>query len=221
MSELRKIPLFPLQTVLFPGMMLPLHIFEERYKLMIYRCVTENTPFGVVLIREGSEIGGGAKIFDIGTTAHITKVDPLEDGRMNIATLGFNRFRIHELITEEPYLCAMVKDFPLEDKDSLSASREAAQLGPMLLKYLDIITAISDVDVKLEKLPDDAATLAFLTAIVMRTPMEDKQTLLSIPSLPALLRSERQMLVREAQLLRFFLEHTPRWINSASPFSPN
>jgi len=221
LSELRKIPLFPLNTVLFPGMMLPLHIFEERYKLMIYRCVTENTPFGVVLIREGNEVGGGAKVYDIGTTAHITKIDPLDDGRMNIATLGFHRFKIHEFVNEEPYLCGLIEDFPLQEIDSPLAVKEASRLGPMLLKYLDIITAISDVDVKLDKLPDDAMTMAFLTAIVLRAPMEDKQALLNIPSLPAMLRSERKMLVREAQLMRFFLEHTPKWLDSPSPFSPN
>jgi uncharacterized protein len=221
MVDLQKIPLFPLHTVLFPGMVLPLHIFEDRYKLMIYHCVTENIPFGVVLIREGKEVGGAATVFDVGTTAHITRIDPLDDGRMNIATLGFDRFKIHSISHDAPYLTGLIETFPLEDTKEAAVKAEVEQLAPLLIKYLEMIASVSEVDVKLDQLPRDASTLAFLTAIVLRSPMQDKQTLLSIPSLPALLRQERQILGREAEVLRFMLHHIPNWLHKPLPFSPN
>ncbi|MBF6600779.1 MAG: LON peptidase substrate-binding domain-containing protein [Dehalococcoidia bacterium] len=71
--------LFPLQTVLFPGMRLPLHIFEERYKIMVRECIDEDAPFGVVLIRSGAEVGGGAIPHDVGTTARIIQVEYLDE----------------------------------------------------------------------------------------------------------------------------------------------
>ena len=79
-----ELPLFPLNTVLFPGMPIKLHIFEERYKLMISRCYTEGQPFGVALIKSGNEVGRKAEPFLVGCTAVITELEPLPDGRMNI-----------------------------------------------------------------------------------------------------------------------------------------
>src|SRR4051812_43493059 len=89
-----ELPLFPLNTVLFPGMPLPLHIFESRYREMITVCSRDERPFGVVLIREGQEVGEPAEPFTVGTMARIVGVDRLPDGRMNIVTVGTQRFRL-------------------------------------------------------------------------------------------------------------------------------
>src|SRR4030067_2100194 len=92
------LPLFPLNTVLFPGMPLPLHIFEERYKRLIRDCLETHQPFGVVLIRKGYEANGPlAEPHEIGCTARIVDIQPLSDGGINVITLGENRFRIHSL----------------------------------------------------------------------------------------------------------------------------
>src|SRR5258708_12127045 len=81
----QELPLFPLSnTVLFPGMALPLHIFEERYKLMITECIRDSRPFAVVLIPSAHEVGPDATIHTVGTTAHISQVENLNDGRVNI-----------------------------------------------------------------------------------------------------------------------------------------
>ena len=96
--------LFPLQTVLFPGMRMPLHIFEERYKIMVRECIEEDAPFGVVLIRSGAEVGAGAVPCDVGTTARIVQVEHLDEGRMNLFTIGEQRFRIIAVNTTSPYL---------------------------------------------------------------------------------------------------------------------
>src|SRR6266487_1733603 len=113
--EEEKLALFPLNTVLFPGMPLPLHIFEERYKLMIGRCIEEERPFGVVLIRSGPEVGGPATPHPVGTIAQIAGWKSLDEGRMNVIAVGQERFRIIEVVRLEPYLVARVT--PLVDQE--------------------------------------------------------------------------------------------------------
>lgn len=216
---MREIPLFPLNTVLFPGMILPLHIFETRYKLMVHRCVMEREPFGVVLIREGSEVGPGAKVFDIGTLAYITQVDQLEDGRLNIASLGVDRFKISNLSNREAYLTGDVELFPFENTDSSAAVYEAAKLEPALREYLEVIAKIGNIEIVMDKIPTEPEKLAFLTAIALQAPVQDKQDLLSIVSLPELMRQERALLAREIEILKLMTERPPQWIDG--PFSPN
>ena len=116
-DDLTELPLFPLNSVvLFPGMKLPLHIFEERYKAMIGACSERDAPFGVLLIKEGQEVGDPAHPFQIGTTARITEVEQLEDGRMNISTQGERRFEVVEIIQQVPHLVGLVRY--LEDEPS-------------------------------------------------------------------------------------------------------
>src|SRR5438045_9705996 len=112
--------LFPLNTVLFPGMPLPLHIFEERYKLMIGRCIEEERPFGVVLIQSGPEVGGPAVPHLVGTTAHIAAVKHADDGRMNLIAIGQERFQILEVVRQAPYLIAPAR--ALADKEPAPAA---------------------------------------------------------------------------------------------------
>ena len=107
-DDLTELPLFPLNLVLFPGMRMPLHIFEERYKAMIGDCVEREAPFGVVLIRDGPEVGGPAEPFRVGTTARITQVQHLEEGRMNLLALGERRFDLVEIIREIPHMVGLV-----------------------------------------------------------------------------------------------------------------
>src|SRR2546427_13232822 len=98
-----ELPLFPLNTVLFLGATLPLHIFEERYKEMIGVCLQQKAPFGVLLIRKSREVGAPAEPFDVGTTAHILKVEHLEEGRMNLICLGAHGFRVLRSLRDDPY----------------------------------------------------------------------------------------------------------------------
>src|SRR4051812_34656369 len=107
-------------------MALPLYIFEERYKVMISECVAESRPFGVVLIRTGNEVGETGTLHEIGTTAHVTQVENLDDGRMNIAALGYSRFRIQKTHNTRPFLTGIVEDFPLEDQANPKAKLLAA-----------------------------------------------------------------------------------------------
>jgi hypothetical protein len=94
-------------------------------------------------------------------------------------------------------------------------------ISPMLQDYLDIIAKLGNVELEMDTLPEDPSTLAYLTAIVMRAPMLDKQRLLDIPDLPTMLRAERRMLRREVQILKMLIEQGPRWRDDPSPFSAN
>jgi len=111
-EESRELPLFPLNTVLFPSLPLPLHIFEERYKLMIGTCAVTDNLFGVCLIKEGVEVGGSAEPFEIGTVARIAEIERMPDGRMNLMTFGTDRFRLLEIKQREPYLMGQVEIMP-------------------------------------------------------------------------------------------------------------
>ena len=118
-SDLLELPLFPLNLVLFPGMRLPLHIFEERYKTMISNCIERKTAFGVLLIKEGLEAGGPAEPFRIGTTARITQNTQLEGGRLNILTIGEKRFELVEIVSSTPFMVGNVR-FLTEDQGEVS-----------------------------------------------------------------------------------------------------
>ena len=107
--DLVELPLFPLNLVLFPGMRLPLHIFEERYKTMIGECIDSNSPFGVLLIKEGPEAGGTAEPFRVGTTARITQNTQLDGGRLNILTIGEKRFQLIEIIKTTPFMSGNIQ----------------------------------------------------------------------------------------------------------------
>jgi len=214
-----KLPLFPLRTVLFPGMMLPLHIFEPRYRQMINRCVERGQPFGVALIRSGVEVGGPAQPHPIGTLARITRVERLPDGRMNIETLGQERFRILALHDDESYLTGMVESYPLADGEASQARESAQALLPWMERYLGLIGDVTNEPFDLAQVPRHPVTIAYLAAIVLQIPAEQKQDLLAIAAAADLLERERALYRREVSLLRVMT--TSEQAKDDSPFLPN
>jgi hypothetical protein len=109
--------LFPLGTILFPNMILPLQVFEERYKILIANCIEDATPFGVVSIKSGNEVGDPSpEIHMVGTTAKINKTIFDKNGVILLEALGVQRFQILEIINDKPYLTAQVK--PLNEIES-------------------------------------------------------------------------------------------------------
>ncbi|GAB4468653.1 MAG: LON peptidase substrate-binding domain-containing protein [Anaerolineae bacterium] len=198
---MKELPLFPLNTVLFPGMVLPLHIFEPRYRLMINRCIRYNQPFGVVLIHHGVEVGGEAVPHPIGTSAYVTHVERLPDGRMDIHAVGYQRFKIHELRRDRPYLVGLVEDIPIESGETLETARLAKEIGAALRRYLETFTGAVGASFPLDNLPSESVGLAYLTAIALPLPLEEKQHLLTIDDLVTLLRTEQVILRRERLLL--------------------
>lgn len=202
-----KLPLFPLHTVLFPGMPLPLHIFEPRYQAMIQTCLNCQAPFGVVLIRSGPEVGGPAEPHAIGTSASISRVERLPDGRMNIEVVGQERIKILALQHDEAYLTGTVENYPLDGAEDPPAHKSARALAPWLGRYLTLLGEAAGAPFDKKHLPNNPASLAYLAAIVVQIPLEEKQRLLSLPTAVELLDHERTIYRREVSLVRAILNN--------------
>jgi Lon protease-like protein len=202
-----QLPLFPLQNVvLFPGMVLPLHIFELRYREMINRCIDEQLPFGVLLIKDGAEVGDTATPHLIGTAARIARVEKLEGGCMNITTIGTQRFRVKELHHDKSYLTGTVESLPFVNGSTKQAAELGHKIRPRILDYVDLLSKASRQQLKLDRLPEDATTLTFMVAIALQVSNEQKQALLSLPGIPEMLAREIYLLSREALLLQHMID---------------
>ena len=122
-GESIALPLFPLHTVLLPGMTLPLRIFEPRYLQMIEDCLDADRVFGVLLIKEGHEVGEAALPYDVGTTARIVAVERTSANELHIVTVGEERFLVHSISREgKPYLVGEVELIPLEERETPRAT---------------------------------------------------------------------------------------------------
>ncbi len=202
-----EMPIFPLKNVvLFPGMVLPLHIFELRYREMISRCIEEKIPFGVTLIAEGQEVGVAAQPHPIGTAARIVRSDRLEDGRINITTVGTQRFRILELHHDRSYLTARVAHYPVTNGATRRAAELSDRVRPQVIEYIELLSKASKTKLQLDRLPEDPLTLAFLIAISLQVNATDKQQLLDAPGVPEILALESKLISRESQLMQFMLD---------------
>ncbi|MEX2158369.1 MAG: LON peptidase substrate-binding domain-containing protein [Dehalococcoidia bacterium] len=189
-----RIPLFPLNTVLFPHALLPLHIFEERYKTMINRCIDEQAPFGVVLIRSGVAVGGAAEPYDVGSTARISRVQRLPDGRMDLIALGERRFRIVSLDTSEAYLQGEVEFVESEDADTPDAVDQAARVAALFGEQFRLKLSATGQWARTLDLPSDSDALADFVAGQLDVPAGTQQSLLETLSVPERLRREAEIL---------------------------
>lgn len=210
-----ELPIFPLNVVLFPGMMLPLHIFEPRYHEMVNRCVEEHMPFGVVLIQEGHEVGSPAKPYKVGTAARILRVEHTEGATLNITTVGTQRFKILELDRSHSYLSAKVDPLPTLNGSTRAAQDMVYQVRPKVIEYVELLSKASQMHLKLDRLPEDPTTLAYLVAIALQVNNAEKQKLLQMPGIPELLDRERYLLSRELLLLQHMVS-TQREVEAMS-----
>lgn len=214
-----KLALFPLHTVLFPGMPLPLHIFEPRYQEMIETCLNYQAPFGVVLIRSGSEVSGPAETHTIGTSASIARVERLPNKRLNIEVVGQERIKILEVQQAESYLTGTVENYPLGGAEDPPAHESARALAPWLGRYLTMLGEAAGAPFDKKHLPNNPTSLAYLAAIVVQIPLEEKQKLLSLHSAVELLDHERTIYRREVSLVRAILNNGQA--NNDNSFSHN
>jgi Lon protease-like protein len=116
-TDVRRLPMFPLGGVLFPSAVLPLHVFEPRYRVLVTDCLAGDAKFGVTLIERGSEVGGNDVRTDVGTVAHIIDATELSDGRWALSAVGTHRIRILTWLPDDPYPQAEVQDWPDLDPD--------------------------------------------------------------------------------------------------------
>jgi Lon protease-like protein len=197
--------LFPLQSVLFPGMRMPLHIFEERYKTMIRECIEEDAPFGVLLIRVGAEVGGAAVPYGVGTTARISQVEYLDDGRMNIFTMGERRFRIVKLDTSLDYLSGEI-EYVEPEPVSEDARALMPQAHDLFNDYFRTYLALADQWTRGVALPDDPGDAADYIAARTDASAQLKQSWLEELSPEARLRSQLEAIAEALPDMKMRLE---------------
>ena len=146
------IPVFPLNTVVFPGQHLPLHIFEPRYRQLVQDVLGEDREFGIALIAQGREVGGGAEPVAVGCAVRITEVQELPDGRYNIVLGGITKFRITSEDHSRSYRLANIEPIPevLSPSERLELEDlrdELAGLLPIGLPGIQIPDGLADEDV--------------------------------------------------------------------------
>lgn len=219
-----ELPLFPLNSVLFPGMPLTLHIFEERYQIMINECIDNDTPFGVVQIEEGLEaLGPLAKPRAIGTTAHITEVQRLPFGRLNISAVGRDRFKINDYYIDEEkgYMVGKVDLIPIDESNMDQVQRDARRLRIYFERYLDARQQAGQLQFKRDQIPTEYRALAFLSAFILDNDTIDKQSLLEVDSAQELVQQLIQVYQREALFMGILLSPPDEILMPDTPFSFN
>jgi Lon protease-like protein len=197
----RVLPLFPLeQVVLFPGMSLPLRIFEERYKVMIGACQVTDQLFGVLLIRSGTEVGAPALPERVGCTARMLRVDRLPDGQMMILTIGEQRFRLQGAAraTSEGYLVGEVQLLADTPAGAIAADL-VTNVAAEFSRYEAALLEMSgrQPSAAPPELPADPLRLSYRVAATLHIHPRERQQLLEMDDLAARLQQELTLLKRE------------------------
>ena len=202
------LPLFPLGSVLYPGLALPLHIFEERYRLLVSRLSEGESDversFGVVAIRAGHEVGSASAhtLHEVGTAAVLRRVTPYPDGRSDILTAGSRRFRLLAVDDSEPYLQAEVEWLDEEAGDPAQVDVRAVRVAEGFRRYQQLLGGDEEADADADAgegtpLPDDPGVLSYLVSAAMVLDLGDRQRLLAAPTVADRLRMLERLLERE------------------------
>ena len=218
-----KLPLFPLGTVLFPGLLLPLHIFEERYRQLVGDLLAGPEPrrFGVIAIRKGRETGvdGVSSLYEIGCTATLRRVTEHPDGRYDLVTVGTERFRLTSLDHTGAYLRGEVEPVAEPTGDQAAAAAAASAVQRAFTGYLGAL-AKRGAGVSVPDLPDEPVLLSYLVAATIVLDLPDRQGLLAVPDALRRLEAERALLTRESAMLRTFTSAPAPDLRN-TPFNPN
>ncbi len=228
MSMTELLPLFPLSAVLFPGMRLPLHIFEERYRLLVQDLAAQPEPrrFGLIAIRKGREVGadGITALHEIGCVATVRQITPRDDGRYDLAAVGTERFRLLRVDDSLPYFQGEVEllgdDLAAETAAfaETGPDREGADVDPGSVaqalafttsrvqagfrSYLNALADRGGGVISVADLPDEPVLLSYVVGAAMIIDLPERQSLLAAPSALDRLRLERSLLARETAILR-------------------
>lgn len=217
MEPLVTLPLFPLHAVLFPGMPLPLYVFEERYRQMMRMVLEQDRQFGVVLIREGKEVGGPAVPYRWGTVARITALQNLPDGSMNLWTVGEQRFRIVEITQIEPFMVAKVMLLPdVCDGCEQRILPIVHRATDRLEQYVRLLFSPEGGKHFVVELPHNPRVLANTIGAILQVPLIQKQRLLEIDDVVQ--RLEAGLMLLEKEIDRLLLKAMEKPV--AQPFRP-
>ena len=219
MTSARVIPLFPLSSVLVPGLVLPLHIFEPRYRQLLadlQEIPEEERGFGVIAIREGHEVGtdGVRALHAVGTFASLREVTTLPDGRSDIVAVGTHRFRVLDLVDGLPYAQAQVEW--LEEEPGDASIPLARSVAARFQEYRDLLTDEPEDT----ELPDDARVLSYLVGAAVVADLGTRQGFLEATDDSTRLRDELTFLRRETALIQH-VPSLPAVDLAREPFGPN
>ena len=194
----RELPLFPLPVVLFPGMPMPLHIFEPRYRKMLADIRAANNLFGLSYFDAGSSGKEIPPTGHIGCVAEVTETQGLPDGRSNVLTVGVVRYQVDDYVDrDDPYLVVRVNFFEDEEEDSEQLHANARDVAAMFMRVANAIRVIND---ERGSLPDISETepqrLSFLVSAAMEIELDTKQELLELRSTSERLDRLRDFLAR-------------------------
>ncbi len=203
------LPMFPLGSVLLPGGVLPLHVFEPRYRQMVIDILAEDgTPeFGQALITHGWESGGGDARAGVGTVAQMVQVEALDDGRYAMVTVGTRRIRVNAWLPDDPYPLADVDDWPDEDPEPAGLDVQVAASHARVRAVLALAAEVGDVPVDLaeSEVSDDPLVATYHLAALAPIGPSDRFRLLSAPGPAARLDTLDEVLDDVEAMLRFRL----------------
>lgn len=195
--------MFPLGSVLVPGMVLPLHVFEPRYRQLVRDCTAGDGEFGVVLIARGSDVGGGDVRTEAGTLARIVQADELPDGRFVVGAVGLRRIRVERWLDDDPYPRAEVVDWPEVTDDGGPGTAAAVQEVARLVRraaalHAELGEPAAPVDLELSA---DPVIAGYQAALAVPLGPADRQDVLCAPSVDDRFVLLRDLLVDHVMVL--------------------
>ena len=201
--------MFPLGSVLFPNALLPLHVFEDRFRALVDRCLADDVPFGVVLIERGSEVGGGDVRFPVGTLARIVQAGRFDDGRYALVTVGTQRCRVREWLGDDPFPQANIEvlDERADPDDSVLIPEVTMLLRRVLGLYARLGSDVPTDPASVEEVtldPDPVLASYQASTLAPLGPL-DAQGLLELDDAGERLARLIELLADEASVLQFRL----------------
>lgn len=199
-------PMFPLGSVLLPGMILPLHVFEDRYRALVRDCLDGDHEFGVALIERGSEVGGGDIRAMAGCIAQILQAEEMPDGRWGIVAVGTRRVKVRGWLPDDPYPKAEVEDWldpPVTDADEFAQLSEAytARVAELRQALALLVEMGAEADPMVE-LSTDPLEGSYQIGVLAPLGALDRQRLLTAPNVGDRLELLAEMLEDQALMLR-------------------
>jgi hypothetical protein len=206
-----QLPVFPLNTVVFPGVSLPLHVFEDRYRALVHHLLTISDKtmrlFGIVAIREGYEVGQPhlslvQSLHRVGCVVQMTAVAPDEDGRFDIEVVGRQRLRLLDIDTSGPFLVGDVELIPERTAKGSDATQEAARTLATFKEYRRRLSELRGSDVLDGELPRDPEYLSYSLAATCLLTLQERQSLLEADSSLDRLIMLRYSMLEEMRAMR-------------------
>lgn len=202
-----RLPLFPLGTVLVPGALLPLHVFEPRYRQLVRTCLAGDGRFGIVLIEQGSEVGGGDRRSGFGTLARIVEVDEYPDGRFFVGVVGEERIRIERWLPDDPHPWAACTSWP-DPEPAADLTMRLVEVGELLAEVHEVRRLLGAPTVPTLADPGEHSDSVSSLRLVAASPLGplDLQALLGAPTVAERLDLLQNLLADHLTVCRALLE---------------